>query len=137
MTLAIFLLSCPAYAMDEGGQYLHIDQMVLRFDHTDATVTLNYDLDIFAKVYVFAFGSRHLKPELEEIFFNYENVKMVEIGHDHAVIFLKDASRKSDMFYLHDQRELGATISSLYVYYPVGPSKNIRNTNVVPNLFYE
>lgn len=137
MTLAISLLSCPVHAMDEGGQYIHIDQMVLRFDHTDATVILNYDLDVFAKVYVFAFGSRHLEPELGKIFFDYENVEIIEIGHDHAVVLLKNASRKSDMFYLHDQRELGAAIGSLDIQYPVGPSKNIRNTDSVPNLFYE
>ncbi len=137
MTLAISLLSCPVHAMDEGGQYIHIDQMVIRFDHADAMVTLNYDLGVFAKVYVFAFGSRHLEPELGTIFSDYNNVEMLEIGHDHAVILLKNASRKNGMFYLHDQRELGATIGSLDIQYPTGSSKNIRNADSVPNLFYE
>ena len=66
LLVASFFLT-PALAQEEG-EYLHIKEMSLRFDGNDAIATIYFDLDLFGDFYVFAFGSRHLEPEIVNFF---------------------------------------------------------------------
>jgi len=145
MRLVVLLITClvltsffltPALAQ-EDGQYFHINEMSLRFDGEDATATIHFDLDLFGVLYVFAFGSRHLEPELEEVFMDFDDLQVREIGRDKAVIYLSNVSHKTDDFYLFDEKELGAVVDDLTLLYPSGPSKTLTNAHMIPNLFYE
>lgn len=135
MFIASFFL-VPALAQEEG-EYLHIKEMSLRFDGDDATATIYFDLDLFGDIYIFAFGSRHLEPELAKVFSDFDDFQVRELGRDNAVIFLNNVSRKSDEFYLFTEKELGLGVEDLVIIYPSGPSKSLSNVRVIPNLFYE
>ena len=140
LILVILLLSCSvsgSLAAEDGGDYIHISTMQVRFSDTDATVDLFYDLDFFGDMYVFALGSRHLKPEFEAFFYDFEELKVVELGRAHSRFVLKNVSRESDNFYLHDEKKLGRQVGSLVVIYPAGPSKAMGSVDSIPNLFYE
>ena len=140
LILVILLLSCSvsgALAAEDGGGYIHISSMQVRFSGTDATVDLFYDLDFFGDMYVFALGSRHLKPEFEAFFYDFEELKVVELGRAHSRFLLKNVSRESENFYLHDEKKLGRQVDSLVVTYPTGSSKAMGSTDSIPNLFYE
>ncbi|AKB85540.1 hypothetical protein MCMEM_1487 [Methanococcoides methylutens MM1] len=115
---------------------MHFDSMVMRFDGTDAYVTVTYDLDTFARMYVLAFGTRHLESSFETIFSEYEEAKVIEIGYDTAIINLEDVSRSSGNYYLHDSRDLSTDIDSLRVIYPGGTSKTLTSVTETPNIFY-
>ncbi len=140
--LVLFILfssvSMPALAqeVEEENDFMHFDRMVMRFDETNAYVTVTYDLDMFARVYVLAFGTRHLESSFENIFSEYEEAEIEEIGYDTAVITLKDVSRSSESYYLHDGQELGTSIHSLQVIYPGGTSKTLTDVTKTPNIFY-
>ncbi|WP_462272432.1 hypothetical protein [Methanohalophilus sp.] len=138
--LVILLLLCSvsgALAAEDGEDYIHISSMQVRFSGTDATVDLFYDLDFFGDMYVFALGSRHLKPEFEGFFYDFEEFKVLEIGRSHSRFLLKNVSRESENFYLHDEKKLGRQVGSLVVIYPAGPSKAMGSVDSIPNLFYE
>lgn len=140
LILVTLLLLCSvsgALAAEDGRDYIHISSMQVRFSGTDATVDLFYDLDFFGDVYIFALGSRHLKPEFEAFFYDFEEFKVIELGRGHSRFLLKNVSRESENFYLHDEKKLGRQVGSLVAIYPAGPSKDMGSMDSIPNLFYE
>jgi hypothetical protein len=136
MILSSASLPALAQVTNEETDFMHFDRMVMRFEGTDAYVTVTYDLDTFARMYVLAFGTRHLESSFEKIFSEYAEAEVMEIGYDTAVIDLKDVSRLSDSYYLHDSRNLGTHIDSLEVIYPGGTSKTLTSVTKTPNIFY-
>lgn len=132
-------VSIPVLAQEAEGNndFMHFDRIVMRFDETDAYVTVTYDLDTFARMYVLAFGTRHLESSFVQIFSEYEETEIEEIGYDTAVITLKNISRSSDSYYLHEGHDLGTTIHSLQVIYPGGSSKTYTDVTKTPNIFYD
>lgn len=135
--LLVISFTFPSALAQEEGEYLHIERMFLQFDDQDAIATLYFDLDLFGDIYVFAFGARHLEPELERIFIDFDEIRIREIGRDKAVIDLSNVSRKNDEFYLFDEKKMGVMIDDLTILYPAGPSKHLNDVSVIPNLFYE
>ncbi len=118
------------------GKYIHVDSMVIEFDQTDADVQIRYHLSPFAQVYMFLFGSRHIEPKIEEIFFDFEDVEVQKIGRTSAQIHVGNISRQNDEFYLHDSRELGMQPDVLTLVYPDRTRQNIDNAKATPNIFY-
>lgn len=141
--LVLFMLlssaSIPALAQEfeEDIDFMHFDNMVMRFEGTDAYVTVTYDLDTFARMYVLAFGTRHLESSFETIFSEYEEAEIMEIGYNTATINLKNVSRLSGIYYLHDSRHLGTYIDSLQVIDPDGASKTYTSVTETPDAFYK
>ncbi|MGM0772005.1 MAG: hypothetical protein ACQESU_10455 [Halobacteriota archaeon] len=140
LVLLLVLSSASVTALaqenDENTDFMHFDRMVMRFEETDAYVTINYDLDTFARMYVLAFGTRHLESSFEDIFSEYEEAEIIEIGYNNAAIRLKNVSRSSGNYYLHDSQGLGTNIKSLQVIYPGGASKTLTSVTGTPNIFY-
>ncbi|RXA16950.1 hypothetical protein EQO05_13230 [Methanosarcina sp. MSH10X1] len=118
------------------GKYIHLDSMEIAFSKTDAKISIEYHLSPFAQAYIFLFGSKHLEPKIEEIFFDFENVKVKEIGRSSALIQVKGVSRRSDEYYLHESREFGMAPDTLTVIYPEGARRNIQHAKFTPNTFY-
>ena len=133
-TFALVMLPSATVADDE--QFIHVSRMVMTFEKTDSTVEITYDLNPFAKTYVFLLGSRNLEPTFEQIFFKFENVTITEIGQNHAVVTLKNVSRHSGDYYLHDSRELGAKVDLLTFIYPDRTTKQLEYTSQTQNTFY-
>ncbi len=133
---AFALVIMPSSAVTEDDQFIHINRMILNFEKIDGMVEITYDLDFFAKTYVFLLGSRNLEPTFEKIFFEFEDVEIIEIGQNHAVIMLKNISRQSGEYYLHDSCELGANVDVLTFIYPDGSTKQLENTRSTQNTFY-
>ncbi|WP_410807031.1 hypothetical protein [Methanohalobium sp.] len=146
IVLAIFiiLLSCAtfgysAYAQPANighYQYIDINEMTIEFNDNNAEAKISYDLDLFAQMYVLILGSRNLEPTFNEIFNEFGNFKIAEIGKSHAVLMLDNVSRQSGEYYLHDSRKLGTNVGRLILIYPEETSKVVENTNSTPNTFY-
>ncbi|MDO9518513.1 MAG: hypothetical protein Q7J10_10785 [Methanosarcinaceae archaeon] len=133
---AFALVIMPSSTVIEDEQFIHITQMVVTFEKADGIVEITYDLDPFAKAYVFLLGSRNLGPTFENIFFEFEDVEIIEIGQNHAMIMLKNISRQSGDYYLHDSHELGVSVDVLTFVYPDGSTKQLVNTHKTQNTFY-
>ena len=133
---AFALVIMPSSAVTEDEQFIHITRMVVTFEKADGIAEINYNLDPFAKAYVFLLGSRNLEPTFKKIFFEFEDVEIMEIGQNHAMIMLKNMSRQSGEYYLHDSREFGASVDVLTFVYPDGSTKQLENTRTTQNTFY-
>jgi len=118
------------------GKYIHLDSMVIEFNKADAEISIEYHLSPFAQAYIFLFGSKYLEPKIEEIFFDFENVEVQEIGRTSALIQVKGISRQSDEYYLHESREFGMSPDTLTIVYPEGAKRNIEHAKFTPNTFY-
>lgn len=120
------------------GKYIHLDSMVIEFSKADAEISIEYHLSPFAQAYIFLFGSKHLEPKIEEIFYDFDNVNVQKIGRTSALIQVKGISRKSDgdEYYLHESRKLGMSPDTLTIVYPEGARRNIENAKFTPNTFY-
>jgi hypothetical protein len=120
------------------GKYIHLDQMVIEFDRSDAEVSIYYHLSPFAQVYMFLFGSKYLEPKIEEIFFDFNDTSIEEIGRTSAKIRINNISRlSSDNNYLHDSKKLGMQTSILTLVYPTGKTMRIEKATTTPNTFYD
>jgi hypothetical protein len=118
------------------GKYIHLDSMEIVFNRANAEVNINYHLSPFAQVYMFLFGSRHLEPKIREIFFGFENVQIQRIERTSASILIKDISRQSGEYYLHESKELGMQPDNLFIVYPDGTRRNLQRTKFTQSAFY-
>jgi hypothetical protein len=118
------------------GKYIHLDSMEIVFNKTDAEVNINYHLSPFAQVYMFLFGSRNLEPKIREIFFNFSNVQVQKIERTSASVLIKDISRQSGEYYLHESREIGMQPDTLTIVYPDGTRRNLQYTKFTQPAFY-
>ncbi len=117
------------------GKYIHIDSIVIVFDKTDANVDIQYNLSPFAEAYMFLFGSKNLEPKIREIFANFTEVKILQIGSNSASLHITNISRKKDQNYLQDSREFGMPTDALTLVSPQG-TRRLQNQNSTGNFFY-
>ena len=118
------------------GKYIHLDSMEIAFNNTDADVSIDYHLSPFAQAYIFLFGSKNLEPKIKEIFSDFDKIEIQKIGRTSASIQVKNISKKSEEYYLHDSRKFGMQPDTLTLVYPEGTRRNIENAKSTPNTFY-
>ncbi|WP_129582648.1 hypothetical protein [Methanolobus psychrotolerans] len=81
-------------------------------------------------------GAYNLEPAIGDLFWDFDDMEVLDIGKDNAVVFVKDVSRKNDEYYLHDSHELGDTVDILTIVYPDGSSRTILDASETPDTFY-
>lgn len=119
------------------GKYIHVDNVVMEFNKANATVNVEYRLSLFAKAYIFLFGSKHLEPKIMEIFADFKEVKIKEIKSDSASLQITNVSRKSDQYYLHEPRKFGLEPDVLtLVYHNPEGTRKIMHPESTPPVFY-
>ncbi|HWR25276.1 MAG TPA: hypothetical protein VN278_03480 [Methanosarcina sp.] len=118
------------------GKYIRLDSVEIAFNKTDAEININYHLSPFAQVYMFLFGSKNLEPKIREIFFDFENVQIQKVERTSASVLIRNLSRQSGGYYLHESRELGMRPDTLIIVYPDGTRRNLQRTKFTQPAFY-
>lgn len=114
----------------------HAGQMEIRFIDENAVAKVDYEVDFFTQGYLFLFGSRHLKPQIDNLLFDFEEYQIQSIRGTSATIEIFNISRSSDSVFLHDKRELGYEVDKLILLYPDGKTLTFNNATETPNTFY-
>ena len=107
--LIISLLSFSASydIISTGEEYMKVDQVNMRFQGTDAVISISYGLDMFSGMYVFLMGANNLETAIDDFFFEFDDVEVIKIDNERAVIFARNVSREdADGDYVHDSHEL-------------------------------
>jgi hypothetical protein len=117
------------------GKYIHIDSIEIVFDKTDANVNVEYRLSPFAEAYMFLLGSKNLEPKIKEIFANFTEVKIRQIGSNSASLLITNISRQKDQYYLHDSRRFGVSPDNLTLVSPQG-TRTFQNPHSTGDFFY-
>ena len=120
------------------GKYIHVDNMVIQFINRLMQQSVSkYHLSPFAQAYIFLFGSKNLEPKIEEIFSEFQEVEDPEDREGSASLQIKDISRQSDEYYLHESQKFGVQTDILTIVYPDGTKRNIEHAKETPNTFYD
>ncbi|KAF5415613.1 MAG: hypothetical protein C5S48_05365 [Candidatus Methanogaster sp.] len=129
------LLTMPA----ASAGCVKVTEMLMEFNGADAVFTLSYDIETLPKIYIMAFGSAKIVPEIEAPFapFDKDDVKIERLDYEHAVVVVKNVSYYNKGYYFHNPHELGITVKKLTVDTPDRSPRTHLNTNVTPSLFYE
>ncbi|WP_406661181.1 hypothetical protein V7O66_01270 [Methanolobus sp. ZRKC3] len=136
LVIAIFSLPMTGHAQSGAEHYIHFNKMTVDFEGQDAMVTMSYDLNMFSRVYVLFLGSHNLKPTLETVLFDFDDIEVVRIGRNEASVFVQNISRENEEYFLHDSHPLGAKVDVLTMIYPDGSSRTVPDATSTPNTFY-
>jgi hypothetical protein len=120
----------------EEGKYIHVDNMEIQFDKTNASVNIDYHLNPFAQAYVIMFGSKNLEAKIREIFSGFREVKIQQIGKSSASLQILNISIEEDGNYLCNSYQLGVHSDVVTFVYPDGKKKSYENIKVTPPVFY-
>ncbi|MCX9014683.1 MAG: hypothetical protein OIN89_07810 [Candidatus Methanoperedens sp.] len=134
--LLILALLLPLTSGVPERRNFELTRASIIFDKTDATITVNYEFPKLMKLYILLLGSKSIEPKIKEAFldFDYDIIKM---NHEQAILRVKNVSRSSQGYYLHESRKLGTSINTVYIYTPDSrTAKQYSNINSTPNTFY-
>jgi len=129
------LLTMPA----ASAGYMHITQTLMEFEGADAVFTVDYEIELLAKIYILAFGGANIVPEVEAQFesFDKEDVTIKKLDYERAVVVVKNVSFYNKGYYFHNPHKFGMNISKLVMDPPDKLPRTYLNTNSTPSLFYK
>lgn len=136
LTLLIIFISVTLVTDGKRDRDLHITSLDIKFDKTDAIFTVNYDFDTFSETFLLLFGTKPLEPRIKSLFSDFE-YDIIRIDLNKAILRVKNISRLSKDYYLHDSRSFNETIDTVYIsdtYNTV--IREYHNVNATPNFFY-
>jgi len=116
---------------------LRITSLDIKFNKTDAIFTVNYDFDKFSETFLMLFGAKTIESKIRHPFQNFE-YDIIKIDHNRAILRVKNISVLNKGYYLHNSREFGDTIDTVYVSDPSTTRiREYHNINSTPNYFYK
>lgn len=138
--LSVFSTAGTAYA--EAPRYIKVTSITMELDGPDATFTVEYKLDIVAKLYVLLLGSGNIEPAIKDIFKDFDNIQIISLQGNNAKvkcfnISYKDPAQSGDLdLYFHDSHKLGTVVDTFVLVYPSGITKEYFMVSATPNTFY-
>ena len=128
-------------ASAETPRYIHVNSITMELDGQDATFTANYELDLFARIYVLFLGSGNIEPAINDIFYDFDDFKIVNVRDNYAVVIAnnvsyKDPDLKGD-FYFHDSHDLGVRVETFKLVFPTGVTRTFSDVSSTTNTFFE
>ncbi|MHC1571460.1 MAG: hypothetical protein ACXQTM_06250 [Methanosarcinales archaeon] len=135
--LVTVIVLVPFFQRDDSS-YIEFTSASIRFNGTDATITIHYELAPMARAYILAFGTRSLESNIENISSSFEDCRIISIKPEYAEILVKNTSTESRGYYLHHSIALPLRFRVLEVYTPDQRSPRVYyNVNATPNIFYK
>ena len=113
----------------------------MELDGPDATFTVNYELDIVARIYVLFLGSGNIEPAINEIFYDFGDYKIVNVRNNYAVVIANNVSyidpNQIGNFYFHDSIDLGVRVDTFNLVFPTGIKRTFKDVSSTTNTFFE
>lgn len=137
--LAFLIIFILATVITDGkrNRQFHVTSLTIQFDKTDATFIVNYNFDKLSRTYLLIFGSKSIEPKIKSMFSNFD-YDIVKIDQDKTVLRVKNISRLSKDYYLHESHKFGDTIDTVYIYSPDSSRpKEYFDISATPNYFYK
>jgi hypothetical protein len=115
---------------------VQITQMEIHFINQDAIAVIDYEVGFLTQLYILFFGTHHLNPYLQELFFDFYEYRIISVHSTTATVELLNVSRFEDIYYLHGSHRLGSEVGLLVLLFPDGHTMTFNNAVVTPNVFY-
>ena len=132
----IFVLAAPGLA-ERGREYIQVREVTMSLEDGDAVFDVKFGLDPFARLYVLALGTKHIEPELIDLFSDFGNVTVTRTEPHRAVLVSKGAGELKSGYYLYDSRHLRSEVPKLTVIYPERLTRTFYQVSATPSVFSE
>ena len=126
----------PASA--DSPRYLHITEMTMEPQGPHASFTLDYELDLFARLYVLFLGSGNIEPAVKDLFYDFDEIKIISVKENHAQVLAYNIGYQDndiDGVFFYDSYKLGATVDTFIVFPGSENSERLYNVASTPNVF--
>ncbi|MEA1909316.1 MAG: hypothetical protein U9N43_09875 [Euryarchaeota archaeon] len=135
--IILIVLVALATAPVASADCMQVTKTTMKFNGTDAEFILDYELDFLVRIYVLAFGSANIAPDIKARFASFDEVSVRKIGCEQATIDVKNVSHYSNGYYFHNSHDFGMTLKKLVVELPDGYVRTYLHTNKTPDIYYE
>jgi len=136
LLLMIFILAAPALA-ERGREYIQVREVTMSLEDGDAVFDVKFGLDPLARLYVLALGTKHIEPELIDLFYDFGNVTVTRTEPHRAVLVSRGAGELKSGYYLYDSRLLRHEVPKLTVIYPERLTRTFYQVSATPSVFSE
>jgi len=141
MLLATLIATSLIYfgpANAETPRYLRITEMTMEPQGPHASFTVEYELDLFATIYVLFLGSGNIEPAINEMFYDFDEIKIISIKENHAKVLAYNVGYQDndiDGVFFYDSYILGATVDTFIVFPGSENPERLYNVASTPNVF--
>lgn len=126
----------PASA--DSPRYLHITEITMEPQGPHASFTVKYELDLIAQIYVLFLGSGNIQPAINDMFYDFDDIKIISIKENHARILAYNVGYQDNDIsgvYFYDSHMLGATVDTFIVFPESENPEQLYNVKSTPNVF--
>ncbi|MFC1787000.1 hypothetical protein ACFLY8_03095 [Halobacteriota archaeon] len=136
--MGLLLITMPIVSAvnTQRSNYIHIENVTMTFEGSNVNVTVEYKLDLFAKIYMLLFGPNVAESKLEGIFANFENAEVKNISQDSAEIFAVNVLINEGETYHISSHKLGQEVGILVIVFPDNHTITFDDINTVPSITY-
>ena len=140
LLLALIATSLISFgpASADSPRYLHITEMTMEPQGPHASFTVEYELDFIARLYVLFLGSGNIEPAINDMFYDFDEIKIISIKENHAKVLAYNVGYQDDDIggvYFYDSYMLGATVDTFIVFPDSENPERLYNVALTPNVF--
>lgn len=139
--LLLLTILFPGTASAKPPRYMDVESITMTLEGPDATFHIKYKLDLIAKMYILLLGTGSMEPAVLDLFNDFENVEVLSIREDYAVVKTRNVSYRNteqggNMFF-HESHNLGTTIETFTIVFPSGVKRTFSDVTNTQNTFFE
>ena len=135
------LLITMGTASADPPRYLQVESITMTLDGPDATLNIEFELDMIAQVYVFLLGTGSIESAISGLLSDFDNIQVLSVMEDNAVVKVMNVSyqdpEQGENIFFHDSHNLGTTVDTLILVFPSGVERMFYDVSATPNTFFE
>ena len=128
-------------ASAEPPRYMQVESITMTLDGLDATLNIEYELDMIAQVYVFLLGTGSIESAISGLLSDFDNIQVLSVMEDNAVVKVMNVSyqdpEQGENIFFHDSHNLGTTVDIFKLVFPSGVERIFYDVSATPNTFFE
>lgn len=128
-------------ASAEPPRYMQVESITMTLDGPDATLNIEYELDMIAQVYVFLLGTGSIESAISGLLSDFDNIQVLSVREDYAVVKVMNVSyhdpEQGGNIFFHDSHNLGTTVDNFKLRFPSGVERTFSDVSATPNTFFE
>ncbi|MDF1558333.1 MAG: hypothetical protein P1P80_09210 [ANME-2 cluster archaeon] len=136
LLITSFIFPGPASA--DLPRYLHINEMTMEPKGPDAIFSVDYELDIIARLYVLFLGSGSIEPAIKDMFYDFDEIQIISIKENHAQVMVYNIGYQDNEIegiYFYDSHRLGDTVDTFILFPNSENPERFYNVASTPNVF--
>jgi len=128
-------------ASADPPRYLQVESITMTLEGPDATLNIEYELDIIAQVYVFLLGTGSIESAITGLLSDFDNIQVLSVMEDNAMVKVMNVSyqdpEQGENIFFHDSHNLGTNVDTLILVFPSGVERMFYDVSTTPNTFFE